>query len=115
LERGAGETDFQGGGIGRVADEGIAKDEGGPVGGAPDGYTETAAAGPTEVHQQRVQAGFEHAEGHAKARMTIPRHVSESRNSRTKASACGLSPWTQRVRTPLSRISNSACRTASAG
>ena len=73
----------------------------------PTGTPRLRAARPAEIDHQGLQARLENAEAHANGAMVKPAAVSAARSARTNSSACGLSPWTQSVRTPRSLASQS--------
>ena len=96
------ERDFQGRGVRRVADEGVAEGERGPVRRPAGRHPERPAAGPAPSTDQREAApGSQDEQAHAKAFSVNPRASSAARTARANATASGLSPWTQTVRTPL--------------
>src|SRR5262249_10581154 len=83
--------------------------------GPADRHAERPRPRPAVVHQQCEQPGIADDEAHAKGLRVNPRASSDSRTAFVNATACGLSPWTQIVRTPFSPISHSTCFTASSG
>src|SRR5262249_28827060 len=115
FDRRAREGHFDREGVRRVADEGVPKGQCESVRGPADRDPQRPAARPAVVHQQREQPGVAEDETHANGLRVNPRASSASRTALVNPTACGLSPWTQIVRTPFSRISHSTCFTASSG
>src|SRR5262249_53539845 len=56
-ERWPSQTDFQGGGEGRIADERIAEGQGETVRGPPHRHAKTASAWPAVIHHPRTRPG----------------------------------------------------------